>query len=175
MQQTISFILSITGLIILIAASLIKGEKMTGILMMLFVGDVLVATSYLFTEAGLSGGLASFVGAVQAIINYFFAAKEKPLPKWLIFIYALSFGAVSMMSYAAPVDILALLASLAFVAMVSAKNGTWYRIWLSINSIVWILYDILSQSYGPLATHTALCVFTLLGLVINDLKKGEKA
>ena len=68
------------------------------------------------------------------------------------------------------IGILALLASLCFVGCISAKNGKGYRFWQTINSLLWITYDILSKSHGPLITHGILFVFTIVGVLINDYK-----
>lgn len=169
-MEQISFILSTVGLMVLIVASLIKGETIKKTLYLVLLGNFLVATSYLFTDIGINGAVSSYIGSVQALINICFEAKKKPIPVWLIVIYALSFVVANFAVLSAPVGIIAMLASLCFVGCVSAKNGKGYRIWQAANNLLWILYDILSGSYGPLVTHTVLCLFTVTGIIINDLK-----
>lgn len=173
-MKELSFCLSLLGLLSLIAASLIKGEKMKRILMLVFTGNVLVALSYLCVKDGANGAVSSFLGAAQAILNYFFESKNKPIPVWLIVIYALSFVLVNLAVLSSPVGILAILATLCFVGCVSSKSGTKYRIWSAMNSSLWILYDILSKSYAPLVTHTILVLFTIAGMLINDYKKKKE-
>ena len=172
-MQHISMILSTMGLIVLIAASLIKGETIRKTLLLVFLGNVLVATSYLFTAVGINGAISSYVGCVQAIINYFFSRNNQSIPKWLIVVYALSFIGCNLVVLETPIGILAMAAALCFVGCVSSKTGTGYRIWQTANNLLWILYDILSHSYGPLVTHTVLCLFTMAGILINDLKKKK--
>lgn len=175
-MEELSFCLSTLGLVSLIVASLIKGEQMKKTLMFVFAGNALVALSYVFTKDGLNGAASSFIGAAQAIINYFFDSKNKPLPIWLIVVYALSFIAVNVAVLSSPVGIIAMAASLCFVGCVTAKSGKGYRFWQVLNNGLWILYDILSKSYAPLTVHIILCVFTIAGMIINDvkLKKEEK-
>ncbi len=174
-MQTISFILSTVGLLVLIVASLMKGETIKKTLCFVLLGNFLVATSYLFTDIGVNGAISSYIGCVQATINLCFEAKKKPIPVWLMVIYGLSFVVANIAVLSAPVGIIAMLAALCFVGCVSAKNGKMYRIWQAANNLLWILYDILSGSYGPLFTHTVLCLFTITGILINDLKKTKKA
>lgn len=171
----ISQILRLLGLAAFIAAALIKGEEIKKNLFFVFTGSVLVGTSYLFTSLGMNGAVSSFVGGAQAIINYFFNVKKKPIPMWLTAVYALAFLLLNLAVLTSPIGILALLASLCFVGCVCAKNGSQYRLWQIINSLLWICYDLLSKSYGPLITHSVLFLFTVVGIVINDMKKkGEK-
>ncbi len=170
-----SYILSILGLAVLIVASLIKGETIKKTLYLVLAGNFLVATSYLFVENGLNGAVSSYIGSIQAFINLFYAKKNKKIPVWLLVIYALSFIVANVAVLSDSVGIIALLATLCFVGCVSSKTGTGYRIWQTANNLLWILYDILSQSYGPLVTHTVLCLFTVAGILWNDLRKKECA
>lgn len=172
-MQKFSFILSIAGLIPYILALLIKGKKINTTLLLNFSGSMLVTASYILAGSGINGAISSFVGGLQAIINYGFARKNKPIPFWLIGIYAAMYICANLAVLSAPIGILAIIASLTAVCCVSAKNGTQYRIWSNTNSVLWILYDILSKSYAPLITHSVLLFFGLAGMLINELY-GEK-
>lgn len=166
-------ILSISGLIAFVVASMIKGEKIKKNLFFVFTGSVLVGSSYLFTPLGINGAVSSFIGAAQAVINYFFSVKDKKIPIWLILLYVMAFLGINLAVIESSIGILALMASLCFVGSISAKNGKWYRIWQVINSSLWISYDFLSGSTGPLVTHSVLLCFTVIGMFINDFKKQE--
>lgn len=166
----ISVALSLLGLVAFIVASLLKGDEFKKNLFFVFTGSLLMGTSYLLTDLGLNGAVSSYVGGAQAFTNYFFSAKKKAIPLWLIFIYVCAFLGLNLAALDAPIGILALLASLCFVGCVSAKTGRGYRAWQTLNSLLWIVYDLLSASYGPLVTHSVLLVFTLLGAYINDRK-----
>ena len=130
----------------------------------------MVATSYLFVENGANGAISSYIGSVQALINIFYAKKNLKIPVWLLVIYGLSFVVANFAVLTDAVGIIALLATLCFVGCVSSKTGTGYRIWQTANNLLWILYDILSKSYGPLVTHTVLCLFTIAGILWNDCR-----
>ena len=169
-----SYLLSTLGLAVLIVASLIKGETIKKTLYLVLAGNLLVATSYLFTDNGINGAISSYIGSIQALINIFFAKKNKKIPVWLLVVYALSFIVANFAVLSDSVGIVALLATLCFVGCVSSKTGTGYRIWQTANNLLWILYDILSASYGPLVTHSVLCLFTMAGILWNDLRKKER-
>lgn len=169
-MPVLSMILSLFGLIAFIAASLLKGDEIKKNLFCVFTGSMLIGSSYLFTDLGLNGAVSSFIGGGQAITNYIFSAKKKPIPLWLVAVYVLLFLSINLAALNSPIGILALLASLCFVGCVSAKSGKVYRVWQTINSSLWIVYDFLSASYGPLVTHSVLLLFTLLGTFLNDRK-----
>lgn len=174
-MQTLSFVLSTLGLISMIISFLIKGKNMKKILFFVFMGNVLVAASYFAGGSGINGAASCCVGALQSIINYFFESKNKPLPKWLVVIYGLSFVGVNLaVSGFNGLSILAIAATLAFVMCIGQKNGAKYRFWTLINIILWCVYDIISKSYSVVPTHICEFIFVLTGMIIHDRKKKEK-
>ncbi len=172
-MQTVYIILSTLGLAAFVAAALIKGEEIKKNLFFVFTGSMLVGISYLFTPLGINGAVSSFVGGVQAITNYFFAAKKKSIPIWLVVIYAALFIGMNIAVLNSPIGVLALMASMCFVGSICVKTGKGYRLWQIANSLLWIGYDFLSSSYGPLVTHSVLFCFTVVGMLINDMKGKE--
>lgn len=174
-MEILSFILSIIGLACMITASLIKGKSMKKILFFVCCGNVLVATSYLVGGSGINGAASCYLGGAQAIINYFFESKNKPLPKWLVAIYALSFIAVNIAvgGFSAS-GILAIAACLVFIMCIGQKNGAKYRFWTILNNFLWIIYDLITKSYGALTSHVPLLIFTVTGMIIHDRKKDDK-
>ena len=75
-METLAFILSTIGTVCICIPPLLKGKNMKLILLLVFSANVTVATSYLLTGA-YNGAASCFVGAAQAIINYFFDRKNK--------------------------------------------------------------------------------------------------
>lgn len=174
--QILAFALSVLGLLCMITASLIKGERMKLILFFVFCGNFLVATSYLLDGKGLNGAAACYLGGVQSIINYFFDVKGKPLPKWLIGIYAVAIIALNLW-VAGGVTILGLLvivASMTFILCIGQTNGAKYRFWTIINMVLWCIYDIVAPAYPSLVTHVSLLLFTVVGMIIYDRKEKIK-
>ena len=173
-MEILSYILSLSGLASMIIASLIKGEKMKKILFFVFCGNVLVATSYLVGGSGFNGAASCYIGGIQAIVNYFFDSKNKPLPKWLVAIYCVAFIVCNLVVGGfKPIVILAIVASLTFVMCIGQTSGAKYRFWTIINIGLWCLYDILSESYSALITHGVLLLFTIVGMIAHDRKIKE--
>lgn len=158
----------------MIIASLIKGEKIGKTLVLVCVANALVIASYTI-EGGMSGAGASVIGALISVINYFFESKEKPVPMWLNIIYILAFVAVAAITGGITIPaVLVMIAGTACVLALAQKNGKGYRVWISLNSIVWIVYDIIMHTWGPLVQHSSLLLFTLAGMIIHDRKDKKE-
>lgn len=169
-MATLAFILSTLGTICICSASFLKGKNMKLILLLVFLTNSLMASSYILTGA-YNGAVSSGLGAVQTIINYcFFERKNKPIPKWLIAIYAVSFLIVNLLVFEQLLDLIALAATMAFIMEICQKSGKQYRLWASANSFFWVIYDISTRSYGPLSTHAILLASVLIGMVLHDKK-----
>ncbi len=176
-MQNLSYFFSILGLISMISASLVKGEKMKTVLFLVFCGNVLVATSYLVGGSGINGAAACYLGGLQTLINYFFDSKRKPLPRWLVVCYALAIIVLNI--YVAggvsALGVLVIIASLTFIMCIGQTSGAKYRFWTIVNMVLWCTYDILSSSYSALLTHISLLTFTVVGMLIHDRKKSKSA
>lgn len=174
-MDILSTVLSTLGLVSMIISFLIKGKNMKKILFFVSLANILVAASYFVGGSGINGVASCCLGAIQAIINYFFESKNKPLPKWLVVIYGLSFVIVNLVvSGFNGLSVLAIFATLAFVMCIGQKNGAKYRFWTIINIVLWCLYDFISGSYSVLITHIPELVFVLVGVLIHDRKKKDK-
>ena len=171
-MQIMSYVLSLAGLVSMILASLVKGQNMKKILLFVFMGNILVATSYLLAGNGINGAASCYLGGLQSIINYFYDAKMKPLPTWLIALYAVAFVALNLaVGGVSALGILAIVASLTFIMCIGQKNGKKYRFWTLVNMGLWCLYDICSMSFGALITHGIQIVFAVAGMIIHDREK----
>lgn len=168
----ISTVLSVAGLVCMILASTYKTSKMETILIFVIFGNFLVAVSYLL-EGNNNGATCCFIGTAMTFINYFFERKSKPIPIWLICIYAAAIIGVNAMVLTELVDVLSIIASLTFILCVGQKSGAKYRFWTIVNMVLWISFDLIKQSYPPLLTHVSLFVFTVVGMILYDLKKDK--
>ena len=171
-MNPLAYVFSTAGTVCACAPSLLKGKNMKLILLLVFLANTFIALSYVLTGA-FSGAVSCGVGALQTIINYFYERKNKPIPVWLIGVYARAFTVVNLLAFSRITDILALLACLTFVMCIGQKNGRKYRIWTVANSGLWALYDLTSLSFGPLFTHLLQLAIALFGMVIHDRKKPQ--
>ena len=172
-MEILAFALSTLGTVCVCIPPLLKGKNMKLILLFVFSSNALVATSYVLTGA-FTGAASCFVGSVQTIINYFFDRKNKQLPKWLLAAYALSFIVVNLLVFNRLTDLIALLGTLVFIAAISQKNGKQYRLWILINTLLWITYDLVSLSFGPLSTHLIQLTTIVVGMVVHDRNRSTK-
>lgn len=172
-METLAFILSTLGTVCICIPPLLKGKNMKLILLLIFSANILVATSYLLTGA-YNGAASCFVGGAQAIINYFFDKRNKKLPVWLIVIYALAFIGVNLLVFKKLVDLIAMVASLTFIMCIGQKTGTKYRIWTFINTALWLTYDIIKLTPGPIVTHGIQLCTVISGIFIHDIKRNKK-
>ena len=189
-METLAFIFSTLGLIAMLTSSLLKGKNMKKILILVFLGNAFVAVSYLLGGSGLNGAASCILGALFSIVNYFFDAKEKPVPKWLAAIYGLSFVAVniivsfnSIVTFGDTVSVdykalvlcvLAIFGTLAFVLCIGQKNGAKYRFWTVMNMIMWCIYDLISGNIQVLITHIIQLSVAVVGMIIHDRKNKVK-
>ena len=177
-MDILSFVLQVLSLVSMITASLLKGKNMKKILILVLAGNLLGALGYLAGGTGLNGAASCFLGTLMTFINYFFEAKNKELPKWLVAIYAVSFIGVNLVVAYMGASIsyltaIAILAALAFIMCIGQKNGAKYRFWTIVNMTLWCTYDGLSGTYSALANHIPLLLFTVAGMIIHDRKKKE--
>ena len=172
-MDTLAFILSTLGTICICAASFLKGKNMKFILLLVFLTNALMGISYILTGA-FNGAVSSILGAVQTILNYFlFERKNKSIPKWLIVIYALSFLIVNLLVFERILDLLALVATMAFIMEICQKTGKQYRVWTLTNAVFWVAYDFTSFSFGPFATHLLQLGIAVCGMILHDRKKEK--
>lgn len=174
--KAISYVLSILGLLSMICASMTKGDKMKRILFFVFCGNFLVATSYLIRGSGINGAASCYLGAVMTITNYLFDSKNKPIPKWLIAVYAVAIIAlnIAVAGGISPLGVLVIVASLTFILCIGQENGAKYRFWTMVNMILWCVYDVLSGSFNVLITHIPQLAFALVGMFVYDRKSEKK-
>ena len=166
----VSFICSILGLVSIMLSLLMKGKDMKRILMLSLLGNGLMVASY-GCVLNWSGAASSALGTAASVINFLYAVKNSPLPKVWPVVYAALFVSVNLLTFASWVDLLAICACLIFVLLVCSPEGKKYRIWSLVNNSIWVLFDILKGSYGPLVTHIALTSVTAVGMVIHDRKQ----
>ena len=173
-MQTLALIANLLGLGLAITASLIKGKKIGMILVFVLFSNFMIASGYLLAGTGMNGAASCLLACVQVIINSVFESKNKPISKWLIGIYLLSFIVVNILVGSLGIaTVIAILACSAFVASISQKNGKGYRICTIANCILWLTYDILTTSYSAIITHGVLLAVSVAGLLMHDIKKNK--
>lgn len=148
------------------------GKKMKYILTLNFLGNLLVALSYVLVGS-INGCAICSVACIQVMINYLYDKKGVKLPKWLVIVHLVSFITVNIATFVAWYDFFALIASIIFVLSVAQTSAKFYRLYYITNSLTWILYDLFSKSYGNLFTHSILSVSIFIAIFIRDFKQQK--
>ena len=174
-METLAFILNLLGLLSIIAAAYVRGNRIKTILFLCFLGNLLVAIGYLLGGTGINGAASCFLGAAQTLINLFLQFKSKAVPKWLTSIYLLSFIAVNIWAGGLNLySVLAILSCTSFIIAILQTNSTRYRLFSLLNATLWGIYDILTTSYNGLITHVALFTLTLASIILLDVLHKDK-
>ena len=171
-METLSYILSILSLVSTVISFLIKDRRMKLILFFVALGNALMACSYLCIT-NMTGACTCFIGTVQTLINYFYERKDKTIPVWLMCVYAVTLIAANLFVFSSWYDVLAILASLISIMIISSKNGKIFRRWALTNNLIWCAYDLISHSSGALISHLVMSGFTTVGILMHDLKKTK--
>ena len=173
-MEFLAFMLSMASLLCMITSSLIKGKNMKLILVLVGAANLLVALSYFVQRPmAVNGGVSCTIGAVMSLINYFFDKDNKPVPKWLVAIYAVVITGLNLSVAKSGADMLTVFAGLVFVMSIIQKNGKMFRLYTIVNLVLWCTYDFFKLSYGPLVQHTIQLLFIILGMLIHDRKKED--
>ena len=169
------YLLNFLGLACFIASFLVKGKKMGLIIFLCFCGNALVGLAYLKDGRGMTAAASSFLGAAQALINYFFQSRSKKIPWWIIIMHVASFVGLNLwvgkLSWG---TMLAIVGCLCGVMALIQNSGKRYRFWMLCNNTTWGAYDILLHTYGGLIIHIVLMLFTLTGVFIHDIKRSKR-
>lgn len=171
------YIFSILGTAFCAAAILVKGKDMRLILLLVFTGNALAGVSYLVAGNGMNGAVSCFLGAVIAVVNFFLERTGKSVPKWLTALYAGIFTVTNLAvtAHINAATVFSVLATLCFVLSTVQKSGKLFRICSLLNTIFWIVYDLLSASYQGLIIHITVLLITVAGMLIHDrhtIKEG---
>ena len=178
-MEFLAYVFSVIGLICMILASMLKNASMKTILALVCFANVIVGTGYLIAGSGINGAATLYLAAVQTLINYFFERDNKPIPGWLLAVYAVSIVVVNLLVSGgfSWLGLLIIVASLTFIPCIVQKEGAKYRFWTIVNMVLWCTYDVLaglqSGAYNGLVTHVPLLLFTVAGMLLYDRKKPE--
>ena len=148
----------------------------TLIQVLLFIANISSGVGYIADgAAGYNAAGSCIIAAFQAIVSYLFQSKGKPVPKWLIAIYALSFVVfnVAISGINLPC-VMAIIATLSFVMCIVQPNGKTFRFWCIFNNTSWIAYDFIARTYSGLIIHVTMLLVTVLGILLHDLKKNPE-
>ena len=57
-----------------------------------------------------------------------------------------------------------------FVLSIGMPNGAKYRIWTAVNLLLWIIFDVVTNSRSTLVAHALQLTGNIIGIIIYDRK-----
>lgn len=175
----ISLIFGYTGTLISIVSMQLKEQK--HLLLSQAFANGFASLSYLFLgKASMIAGTGMVLGTIQCLVNYVYAKKEKPSPKFSQYLFLIMSVLNSAVHIAVsrvfrfPSDLIPISCSLLFVIGVNMKNTTCMRLFFLANSALWILHDLTVHpiAQANLMTHIVVVLSVLVGIVRYDILNG---
>ena len=177
-MQILAYLISTVSFISSIGASMIKGstkKQMGFILTLTFCSNFFAGVGYIASGTGMNGALSCGLGALISVVNFFYGQKNIPIPKFLLGIYFVGFFVVNIISKSTIVlTTVAILATFSFVIGLAKRDGKGFRFWKILNNGLWLVYDLIAQSYNSFLLHSATMVFTLASSFFYDREKKVK-
>ncbi len=149
-------------------------KHITAILITELVINLLVALSYILL-GGFSGSYICLMACVQVIVSFVYAKKKKEVPKLLTGIFMLCYILISVFTYQSPMDILPGVCALGFALSVAQSKPAGYRFFMTLSTLLWVVYDIWVGAWGMLITHGFLLISLAIAIVKQDLRKQNQA
>ena len=120
----------------------------------------------------MSGCGIYIVALVQSIVFYVFRRKEKDAaPMWLVFVFVAAFLGCSVATYQKPEDIFSAVAALTCALSIAQKKPSGYRIFMLLNGIIWMIYDVSVSAYTMILSHIVTTLSAVVGIIRLDIKK----
>lgn len=134
--------------------------------------NLLVSINYAML-GGISGAGVCMLAIAQTVWIYFYTKKDRTFPIPATIICILGYTAISIFSYGGWISIISWLAAIAYALSVVQTQSSKYRIYMLINSALWVAYDIFTGAYTTIITHGFLIVSILAAMIRMDRKQNE--
>lgn len=153
-----------------LSLTVVQLKKISHIMIGEIAANAIVAITYLIL-GGYSGAAICSITITQAGISYILAKKDKSFKWQYTIIFVLLYAISSVYSYQSPIDILPFIGAVLSVCAIMQKKPARYRIFMMLNSMVWIAYDIDAMAYTTLLTHGLLLVSIMMAMIRMDRNK----
>ncbi len=160
-----AFVLGIVCLVVAIVAAQFK--DMRKVLAFELFSNLAIALNFLFHGA-MTGFLSCGLASVHIIFNYFYQRKGIPVPRWSLIPFFAAYLAIAILTWEAWYSILPFLCTILF-GLAIFSSSTRYRVYMSGNSGLWLLYSILLADWGAVINYTVLLGMLLVTMVRIDL------
>lgn len=165
------FVAQIIGVVTIpIEIASMQFKNMKYILTAQCLSNFLIVVQYALL-GGLSGAAVCIVATVQTLTLYIYRKKEKPFPTVLTGVFLFAYLLSSIVIFRTANDILSCAAAILFGISVAQTQSAKYRVFILVNSILWIIYDINTAAYTMIITHGIAVVSVIVGMMRLDTPK----
>lgn len=168
----LSFIMAqVFGLLTaLVSIYTVQLKDMKPILLLNVLCNVLSVVTFYFA-GGMSGAWVCLIAIIQSLWIYDYTRQGRSFPVWLNYIFiALYSGAILFtMKYA--YDLLPGLAAIMYALGAVQKDSGKYRLFILVNSLSWIVFDLFTGAYTMIITHGLILVSILVAMIRLDRKR----
>lgn len=163
-MEYLAYIIGIFTTIFSVASMQFKNMKY--VLVCHLISNSLLTMQYVF-EGRISVSGVVVLAVIQLVVRFFFDRKQKTFPVWLTCVFIVLFTAVSFVMMKSPYDLITCAAVWVFAICIVQKRSSVARIFSFINTVLWLVYDIL-QAPSVIITHSVLLVFVVVGIIRLD-------
>ena len=161
----------VCGLIVSLAAIIsMQLKNIKGILVCQLICNGIGALSYILL-GGLSGCGIYLVAVAQSVIYYIFRIKDKKAPTFIACCFVCLYAICSVATYKTPVDLFSAAAAVTCALAIAQEKASLYRVFMLLNGIIWMIYDVNVAAYTMILSHIATAVSAGLGILRLDIKK----
>ena len=119
----------------------------------------------------MSGAWVCLIAIAHTVWIYSFNVGGKRFPKRLNYLFIALYSAAVALTFGGLYDVLAWIAAMAFAVAVVQAETSRYRLIIVVNSLSWIVYDLLTRSYTMAISHSLIFISAIIGIYRLDIKK----
>ena len=165
------FLAQVIGVLVTVTSIVsVQFKNLRYILIGSVLSNLLVSLNYALL-GGLSGAGVCILATVQTFWIYLYNRKEASFPLPLNLGFMAGYTIVSALSFNGVPSVLSCLAAYLYALAVAQSDSKMYRVFMLLNSFLWIAYDIYTRAYTTIFTHGFLVVSILLAMYRLDRKK----
>ena len=165
--QAIGIITTICSVVV------VQFKSIKKILLGQIISNLLVALNYMLL-GGLSGAGVCILATVQTIWIYFYNKKDKKFPLAFNIGFMVGYTAITFFSFVGIASILSCIAALLYAMSVTQEDSKYYRVYMLLNSFIWIAYDVYTCAYTTILTHAFIVISIVLAMIRLDRKANSK-
>lgn len=169
-----NIIAQITGILAIIAFAISPQQKTKNkVLIFQLLSNILYALQYLILGA-FSAVATSIIGAVNNLVFYGYAKKDKEIPIVLLYIYIIIILIAGILTYDNIFSIFPILLSILYTYGVWQSNLKIYRMIAVVGALAWIIYNWAVGAYANAIGNGFQCVSAIIAVIRLDIIKNHE-